>query len=75
MHRFAISYMHNTHRKKMVSGGLKSISGIGPAKYAALMKKFKTVSAVGAATVEELITVPGISAGLAKNIKDYFDGD
>lgn len=71
VHRYAISYMHNTHRKKMISGGIQSIPGIGEAKYKALMKKFKTVGAIKKASVEQLVSVPGISLSLAESIKQF----
>lgn len=75
VHRYAISYMHKTHRKKMVSGSIQSVPGIGPSKYKALMKAFKTVGAIKNATVNELTAVPGISPRLAESIKQYFDGE
>lgn len=75
VHRYAITYMHKDKRKKMVSGGLKSIPGIGPVKYKALMKAFKTVTAVKKASVKELESVSGISESLAQSIKQYFDGE
>lgn len=75
VHRFAISYMHKTKRKGMVSGGLKSVQGIGDAKYKALIKEFKTVSGIKNATADQLIKVSGITPALAKRIQDYFNGE
>lgn len=75
VHRYAISYMQNTHKKKMVSGGLKSVKGIGPAKYKALMSHFKTVSAIKKASTEQIAEVSGITYELALQIRKYFDGE
>ncbi len=75
VHRYAISYMHSNKTKKMTSGGLKSVEGIGPAKYKNLIKHFKTVSAIKNATENELCKVQGISPRLAKNIINYFNGE
>lgn len=75
VHRYAISYMHSGKSKKMVSGGLKSVKGIGPAKYKNLIKHFKTVSSIKKASEQELCQVEGISPRLAKNIIEYFSGE
>ena len=73
VHRYAISYMHRAHQKKMVSGGIQSIPGIGKVKYKALMKEFETVSAIKHATVEQLSAVAGINESLAKSIKCFLN--
>ena len=75
VHRYAISYMQSTHKKKMVSGGLKTVKGIGPAKYKALMSKYKTVNAIKNASIEQLTEVAGVNVQLAEEIKKYFDGE
>lgn len=75
VHRYAISYMHSNKSKKMTSGGLKSVDGIGPAKYKNLIKHFKTVSAIKNATESQLCQVQGISPRLAQNIINYFNGE
>ncbi len=75
VHRYAISYMHSKKSKKMVSGGLKSVEGIGPVKYKNLIKHFKTVAAIKNATEQELCEIQGISPQLAKRIMEYFAGE
>ncbi len=40
VHRFAISYHHNKHKKSTLSTSLTKINGIGDAKAKALMKYF-----------------------------------
>ncbi len=75
VHRFAISYMHKDKRKKMTSGGLLSVKGLGQVKYKALMKKFKTLAALKKATIQELCTVSGITPPLAQKIINHLNGE
>ena len=56
-HRFAITY-HRTLRSKRVSGSqLDGIAGIGEKRRLALLRHFKSVSAIRVASMEELETV------------------
>ncbi len=55
-HRTAIGY-HKTLRKKAIGSGLEDIPGVGPKRRAALLKRFKSVKAVAAASEEELAGV------------------
>ena len=52
----------------MTASVLDDVPGLGPARRAALVEKFPTVSALRAATVEDLCTVPGIGPGVAASI-------
>ncbi|MDE6767610.1 MAG: excinuclease ABC subunit UvrC, partial [Eubacterium sp.] len=61
VHRFAITYHHNKHKKSTLSTSLTKIEGIGDAKAKALLKHFKTVTAIKNASVDELAKVSGIS--------------
>ena len=72
VHRFAVSYHHNKHKKSSFSSGLMKIEGIGEKKAKALLKEFKTVSAIKEASVEELCKVPSISKKNAQDIVDYY---
>lgn len=71
-HRFAISF-NRSSRKSLLSTTLKEISGIGPERELALLNRFKTVSAIRKATVDELKTVSGISESLAIKIFSHFN--
>ena len=68
-HHFAIEY-HKTLRKKTIASKLDEIPGVGPKRREALLKKFKSVKAIGAASAEELAAVVGKSA--AQTIYDHF---
>jgi excinuclease ABC subunit C len=69
-HRFAIT-AHRQQRQKMgMASMLETVPGIGPTKRKALLKAFdNSISAIRAASVEELAAVPGINVKLAEVIK------
>jgi len=70
VHRFAITF----HRQKRSGGQTRSaldeIPGIGPKTKKELLKKFKSVKRLRAATVDEIQTVVGPSK--AKKLVEYF---
>lgn len=72
VHRFAITYHHKKHQKTSFSSSLLKIEGIGEKKAKALMKSFKTISAIKEASVDELSAVDGISKTNAENIYKYY---
>ncbi|MBL7439401.1 hypothetical protein INQ32_26965, partial [Escherichia coli] len=48
------------------------VPGIGPARKKALLMHFGTARAVRAASLEDLQKAPGVSAGVAQQVYDYF---
>ncbi len=72
VHRFAITYHHNKHKKSTLSTSLTKIEGIGDAKAKALLKHFKTVTAIKNASVEELAETDGISKRNAESIFEFY---
>jgi excinuclease ABC subunit C len=70
-HRFAITSHRQKRQKLGMVSQLESVPGIGPAKRKALLKAFgNSISAIRAASVEELTAVPGITRKLAETIKE-----
>lgn len=72
VHRFAISYHHKKHAKSTFSSGLMQIEGIGEKKAKALLKHFKTITAIKEQTPEQLAECPSISKKDAGKIYEFY---
>ena len=72
VHRFAITYHHKKHQKSSFSTSLTNINGIGDKKAKALLKHFKTISAIKSSSVDDLLQVKGISEKNAQDIVSYY---
>jgi len=71
-HRFAIGTHRAKRAKALGVNPLDEIAGIGPTRKRALLKHFGSAKAVSRAGVEDLQTVGGISAEMARKIYDFF---
>ena len=72
VHRFSVAYHHQKHAKRGLSLSLTEIEGIGEKRASALLKYFKTMTAIKNAEVDELSKAPGITSAVAQNIYDYY---
>ena len=72
VHRFAISYHRQKRSSSSFSSSLTKIDGIGEKRARALLKSFKTITAIKNATQEQLAEVDGMNAVAAKAVFEYF---
>ena len=72
VHRFAVGYHRQLRKKASISSTLLSIEGMGPARAKALLKRFRTVAAIGNADLEELVHAPTMTQPAAQSVYDYF---
>jgi excinuclease ABC subunit C len=68
-HRFALRYQ-KSKRTKVLTSALHELEGLGPKRVQALITHFGSPTAVRAASLEELILVPGIGVDIAQRILD-----
>lgn len=72
VHRFSITYHRSKQQKSMKAMTLTEIEGVGQSRAKALLKEFKTITAIKAASADELAKAEGISEALAEKIYRYF---
>ena len=73
VHRFAITFHRDKRSKSQIASELDRIKGIGKIRKTALLKKFKSVSRIRKATIEELAEIVGES--VAKTIKESLEAN
>lgn len=73
-HRFAIEYHRSLRSKAQVTSRLDAIPGIGPARKKALMRHFRSIDDIMAATKEELASVEGLPPAQAEAVWEFFHG-
>jgi len=71
-HRFAITSNRKKKNKSVKKSSLDNIKGLGPKKKKDLMKYFKSIKSIQAASVDEICQVSGISIKLAREIKIFY---
>lgn len=73
VHRFSVEYHRKKHSKRNLSMSLTEIDGVGSSRAKALLKQFKTITAIKNASEKELAAVDGISEKIAQNIYKYYN--
>ena len=71
-HRFAIEFHRRLRRRRTLTSALDAIPGIGPARRKALLTHFGSVAKVRAATIDELMAVPGMANAVAERLVAFF---
>jgi excinuclease ABC subunit C len=74
-HRFAIGAHRHKRSSQISQSPLDEIPGIGAKRKKALLHRFGSAREVARAGLEDLQTVDGISAAVAKKIYDYFNAN
>lgn len=67
-HRFAITHHRALRSKASVASRLDTVAGVGENRRRAILKHFKTVEALKAATADEIAQVPGLPESVAYNV-------
>lgn len=67
-HRFAISYQRTKRAKRIRSGPLDAVAGLGETRKQALIKHFGSVKKLRQATIDEICAVPGIGRRTAESV-------
>ena len=70
-HRFAITYFRKLHNKNSVKSVLQDVPGIGEKRRIALVKKFKSMDNLRAATVDELAETSGMTKSAAEELYKF----
>ncbi len=73
-HRFAITHHRGLRAKQSVRSKLEDIPGVGPKRRAALLKRFKSMEALKAASMEEIADAPGMSRPTAEAVHRFLHG-
>jgi excinuclease ABC subunit C len=68
-HRFAITYHRTLRQKTGIASRLDEIPGIGARRRQALLRRFGSLEAIRAASVDELSAVPGMTRRAAEQVK------
>lgn len=72
VHRFSVTYHRSKHAKRNLTMSLTEIDGVGNTTAKALLKQFKTISAVKAASVSALCATEGVGQKTAEKIYAYY---
>jgi excinuclease ABC subunit C len=70
-HRFAITFHRNLRGKASVKSALDSVPGVGPKRRKMLIHTFGSVKGIREATEEQIAAAPGMTAKVARQIKDH----
>ncbi len=67
-HRFAVSFHRKKAREMALQSILTQVPGLGPKRRRLLLTHFSDIDALSRASLEELLTVPGLPRPVAENL-------
>ena len=70
-HRFAITYFRKLHNKSSIKSVLQDVEGIGEKRRIELHRKFKSMEALRAATVDDIADTKGMTRPIAEKLYAY----
>ena len=73
-HRFAISFHRKRRGKSSMRSVLDTIPGIGKKRKQILLKHFRSIKKIRAATIEELSAMPGMNRKAAEAVRERLRG-
>lgn len=73
-HRFGLDYHRSLRSRARIGSTLDSVSGVGPARRAAMLKAFGSVEALRAATPEAIAERAGVPRTLAERVSEHLSG-
>jgi excinuclease ABC subunit C len=74
-HRFALTYHRHLRSKRIRESALDDIAGVGDARKAAILKHFGSIYKLSRATLDEIMSVPGVGPSLARQVFDHVQHD
>ena len=74
-HRFAITYFRKLHNRNSIKSVLQDVEGIGEKRRIELHRKFKSMDALSAATIEEIAETPGMTRPIAEKLYQFLHQD
>jgi excinuclease ABC subunit C len=74
-HRSAITYHRQRRSKRMTVSGLDNVPGLGEVRRKALLRHFGSLKRLSAASVDEIVEVPGVGRRTAEAIIAALNGD
>ena len=72
VHRYAVTYHHTRKKKNTLETTLTGIPGVGKKRAKLLLDRFKTLSALKNAALDDLLSVPGLPETAARSVYEYF---
>jgi excinuclease ABC subunit C len=71
-HRFAVGFHRSQRKRRTLRSALSSIPGVGPIRQRALLRHFGSAKKVADASLDELLTVPGMNQATADAVRRHF---